>query len=462
MAMKRFNDGGKPEEFAGNNCFHLNTFNDSGETITLTGVLKEMPSFGLSTEWMEAPKATFGKKIQEFFMSDLVNTAAFLAGAVNTSQLLSDDWSTRMYTGTSNKDITLNFRIYPQNPLGQTSPEDWLKYLSAYATPNSKSTMRIETLEENIDKALKGLKDKGEQYGEYANALTNFMSNTEGDNETPENQKKRKENIAYILNKMPNYLSQAIATKSAEFKTDMKIDDWTGDADNKKAKQISVTDIINGVKISLKNLKKHNADTIKLDKAEQFNFEVEWATRKGGTSSEVIDCDTFDMTKCLLNVSEIIGKLQEQDSDFNDELVVGQSKEHPIVINYIESVLNDINTQIINDGKDFDANLGVLKNAGSDFVKGIESTLATRFADENRWNNVDFLAERLWALDLYRFIFKKPIIVAITDWKVTPSLEIMDGKHAYYDFSITCRPDQIKSLDRWKQVIKYEAQPEVN
>ena len=48
-----------------------------------------------------------------------------------------------------------------------------------------------------------------------------------------------------------------------------------------------------------------------------------------------------------------------------------------------------------------------------------------------------FLASRLWQLRMFPFIFKKPIIVAITDWKVTPSLEMMDGRHAYYDFTIS-------------------------
>ena len=148
--MKRFETNGNPQEFAGNNCFHLRTIDDNKNVITLTGILKEMPSFGLSTEWTEAPRATFGKKIQEFFMSDLINTASFLSGAENTTQLLNDEWSSRMYAGTTNKDITLNFRIYTQEPLGQSAAGMWLEYLSKYATTSGASTLKITTLEENI------------------------------------------------------------------------------------------------------------------------------------------------------------------------------------------------------------------------------------------------------------------------------------------------------------------------
>ena len=155
--MKRFETNGNPQEFAGNNCFHLRTIDDNKNVITLTGILKEMPSFGLSTEWTEAPRATFGKKIQEFFMSDLINTASFLSGAENTTQLLNDDWSSRMYNGTTNKDITLNFRIYPQNTLGQTDPNTWLLNLSKYATTSGASTLNTETLAQNIKKCNKNL-----------------------------------------------------------------------------------------------------------------------------------------------------------------------------------------------------------------------------------------------------------------------------------------------------------------
>ena len=466
MAMKRFNGNGDPQEFAGNNCFHLRTIDDNHNTISLTGVLKEMPSFGLSTEWMEAPRAAFGKKIQEFFMSDLINTAGFLSGAVNYSQLLTDDWSSRMYNGTTNKDITLNFRIYPQNTLGQSAPERWLEYLSKYATTSSDSVMSFDGLTKNIDNALNALKEKGEEYGEMASATRNLFAGTEGDAESDKNKEKRKKNLAEIINRMPDYLNRAeskIRQSVLASAGEATIEDWKGDKDKKKLVNRKISDIIGAIKIELKNRDKNaTASDIDLTEAEQFNFVFSWLTRKGTSkSSEVADCETLDTTKCILNVDEIVNAIQDQDSDFENELVAGETKEQPIVTNFIKSVLKEINRLIISDKLDFDANYETIKNNFST-IKKIEDTLASEYKDEDRWSNVDFLAARLWQLDIYRFIFKKPIIVAITDWKVTPSLEMMGNKHAYYDFSITCKPDQVKSLNRWKQVVKYEPQPEVN
>ena len=459
MAMKRFETNGNPQEFAGNNCFHLRTIDDNKNVITLTGILKEMPSFGLSTEWTEAPRATFGKKIQEFFMSDLINTASFIAGAENTTQLLNDDWSSRMYNGTTNKDITLNFRIYPQNTLGQTDPNTWLLNLSKYATTSGASTLNLGTLEENIKNTLSALKDKG---NEAATPLTNFMTKTESDANSDQNQKERKERIYRIDTRIEEFLNKAIQKEKELLISSMqgqKIDDWTGKLKDKKLVKTDIETILNGFKIEITSNENYSsADDVELDNAVPFKFKIEWKQRGSGSAWEIIDAKTFDTTTCQLDVNSIIGGLTENgDWEDDDQDVFGMDH----VRDYFRAVLENINKQIIEGNLNFDATFENLKSNHSALEK-LEKSLASKYATEDRWSNVDFLAARLWQLDIFRFIFKKPIIVAITDWKVTPSLEMMGSQHAYYDFSITCRPDQIKSLPRWKDVIIYEPKPKVN
>ena len=459
MAMNRLERNGNPQEFAGNNCFHLRTIDDNKNVITMTGILKEMPSFGLSTEWTEAPRATFGKKIQEFFMSDLVNTASFLNGGVNTTQLLNDEWSSRMYAGTTNKDLTLNFRIYPQNTLGQTDPNTWLENLSKYATSSGASTLNLTTLEENIKNTLSAAKSEGNKIG---TELNNLRTNTESDAESEHNQKERKERIYRIDTRIEEFLTNAINDVKPVFINTMagqKIEDWTGSKAEKKQAILDIETIINGVKIEITSNENYSsADDVELDDNVPFKFHFEWAQRNGGSSEETVDAKTFDTTTCQLDVDSIIDGLTE-DSDWEDEnqQVVGMNH----VRDYFRAVLENINKQIRDGNLDFDANFENIKTNHSALVE-LEKTLASKYATEDRWNEVDFLAARLWQLDIFRFIFKKPIIVAITDWKVTPSLEMMGSQHAYYDFSITCRPDQIKSLPRWKDIIKYEPQPKVD
>lgn len=457
--MKRFETNGNPQEFAGNNCFHLRTIDDNKNVITLTGILKEMPSFGLSTEWTEAPRATFGKKIQEFFMSDLVNTASFLSGAENTTQLLNDEWSSRMYAGTTNKDITLNFRIYPQNILGQTDPSTWLETLSKYATSSGASTLNLGTLEENIKNTLSALKDKGNKIG---TEMSNLSSNTAGDAETEHNQKERKERIYRIDTRIEEFLNKAINEEKNLLISSMqgqKIDDWTGKLKDKKLVKTDIETILNGFKIEITSNENYSsADDVELDNAVPFKFKIEWKQRGSGSAWEIIDEKTFDTTTCQLDVDSIIGGLTENgDWEDDDQDVFGMDH----VRDYFRAVLNNINKQIRDGNLDFDATFENIKTNHSALEK-LEKSLASKYATEDRWSNVDFLAARLWQLDIFRFIFKKPIIVAITDWKVTPSLEMMGSQHAYYDFSITCRPDQVKSLPRWKDVIIYEPKSKVN
>lgn len=457
--MNRLERNGNPQEFAGNNCFHLRTIDDQKNVITLTGILKEMPSFGLSTEWSEAPRATFGKKIQEFFMSDLINTASFLSGGVNTTQLLNDEWSSRMYNGTTNKDITLNFRIYPQNTLGQTDPNTWLLNLSKYATTSGASTLNIKTLEQNILNTLSAAKDEGNKIGTEVN---NLRTNTEGDTNSDHNQKERKKRIYIIDTRIEEFLNNAIQEEKKLLISSMqgqKINDWTGTKDKKNYIETNIETILNGFKIEITSNENYSsADDVDLLDTEPFKFKIEWKQRGSGSAWEIIDAKTFDTTTCQLDVDSIIGGLTENgDWKDDDQDVFGMDH----VREYFRAVLNNINKQIREGNLDFDATFENLKSNHSALEK-LEKSLASKYATEDRWSNVDFLAARLWQLDIFRFIFKKPIIVAITDWKVTPSLEMMGSQHAYYDFSITCKPDQVKSLPRWKDVIIYEPKSKVN
>jgi hypothetical protein len=294
--------------------------------------------------------------------------------------------------------------------------------------------------------------------------MSNLSAKTEGDAESEHNQKERKERIYRIDTRIEEFLKNAIAEVKPVFINTMKgqkIDDWTGEKEDKKHIPTDIETIINGLEIEITSNENYSsADDVDLLNTEPFKFTFKWHQRENDakdTSDEEVDAKTFDTTTCQLDVDSIIDGLTEDDDWGDDEQVFGMDH----VRDYFRAVLENINKQIRDGNLDFDATFEDIKtNHGA--LEALEKTLASNYATEDRWNKVDFLAARLWQLDIFRFIFKKPIIVAITDWKVTPSLEMMGSQHAYYDFSITCRPDQVKSLPRWKDIIKYEPQPKVD
>ena len=435
---------------AGNNAFSLTTTLDDGGQVELIGILKEMPSFGLSTEWSEAPKATFGKKLQEFFMGDAVVTAGYLFGAELNNQVLSDDWSTRMYAGTKNKSISLNFRLYPQNLLGQSTPDLWVYNLARYATLGSNATLDVDILMENIKKVVYAAEEKGEKVAQFCNV----MAGAKQKDDTDQAKKERRTAMANVINNIPSLLIEAKKEVRQEMiDTREKNGNKTHTQEiNEKDVTMSVTDILNkcDVELSCGSREHIREDQVDIDDEEKIKFKFTWLDTDYtfcSTSTETVDDCTFDTSTMHIRVNDILNAIGQQNSNWEKAYAKDLTRE------FYEKVLNYIDKKLGEKQLTRPTPIEALDTESPDgIVATLENEIASQFRGEDRWKQ-KFLAARLWKLNIFPFIFKKPIIVAITDWKVTPSLEMMDGMHAYYDFSITCEPDQVKSLNRWKYVL---------
>lgn len=73
----------------------------------------------------------------------------------------------------------------------------------------------------------------------------------------------------------------------------------------------------------------------------------------------------------------------------------------------------------------------------------------------NSSNTKNYYGAKLWYLKLLPGIFKKPLIVYISNWGVTYSKEINPDTHEpiWVDFTITCEMDQIASAPVWMRYI---------
>lgn len=73
----------------------------------------------------------------------------------------------------------------------------------------------------------------------------------------------------------------------------------------------------------------------------------------------------------------------------------------------------------------------------------------------NSSNTKNYYGAKLWYLKLLPGIFKKPLIVYISNWGVTYSKEINPDTHEpiWVDFTVTCEMDQIASAPVWMSYI---------
>ena len=73
----------------------------------------------------------------------------------------------------------------------------------------------------------------------------------------------------------------------------------------------------------------------------------------------------------------------------------------------------------------------------------------------NSSNTKNFYGAKLWYLKLLPGIFKKPLIVYISNWGVTYSKEINPDTHEpiWIEFTVTCEMDQIASAPVWMRYI---------
>lgn len=110
---------------------------------TIYGVLSEMPSFGMSTEWEEGPQAALNNFIAETVNNEKVEFLAMAAagGASSYKRFLANgENNARTYKTCSRLEFNLKFRVYSGQNIGtesQSGPGTVFKCLSGAFPPES-------------------------------------------------------------------------------------------------------------------------------------------------------------------------------------------------------------------------------------------------------------------------------------------------------------------------------------
>lgn len=173
------------EEY-GNNYFELITYDNifksednSDGVLTLAGVLKDIPSFGLTTEWDKGPAASVSDTVKNFMCSPMMEMVTTLGGHDRTWMNL-DEGTDRTYKTTSRPSFDLTFKLYTNENIGSkslTTYQTWLKALSLYAMPSVDAKVSINAMANNTLNGVYGCVDLADQIIDAAKKTFNTSIN---------------------------------------------------------------------------------------------------------------------------------------------------------------------------------------------------------------------------------------------------------------------------------------------
>lgn len=206
------------EEY-GNNYFELitydNIFKGKGNpdgTLTLAGVLKDIPSFGLTTEWDKGPAASISDTVKNFMCSPTMEMVTTLGGH-DRSWMNLDEGTDRTYKTTSRPSFDLTFKLYTNENIGSkslTTYQTWLKALSLYAMPSVDAKVSINAMANNTLNGVYGCVDLADQMIDAAKKTFNTSMN--------DKDKDFLDTMADVATNVVNTAADAIESRNGEWR----------------------------------------------------------------------------------------------------------------------------------------------------------------------------------------------------------------------------------------------------
>lgn len=474
----------------GGDCsdFMLSTYTKDEGTITLQGVLSEMPSFSMTPKYEEGPGEAISEQLSKFMCNDIM-TVANAIGPVDTSNGAKNIIATgavtrRMYAGVDYNSIDLKFRVFYNYNHGMLSFDSWAKTLSKYATPDTANGPTFANFSNNIKAAAKNMYSAGKE----VMGNLNFNDVEAGDTQLAKRKDKaaKFEKKAVDLDNALSLLNTAIAEKYP------------------KARWFRL--VVNGSKdanADIKRMKDHASKTVFVPDDDGITTDTEFLlqiSEKGGydpdhynggwdvlESDGTVDWDATGDDGRVWYVDEACYSLDEDESKmFVDNFSM-----------YFETETNNCIVKCMNNNPEyFDKNVQATdldewytnemqKTAGESKLKAAmeeimkiggekpdDKTIRDRLTDsrvkqaldnvgevavarynpgrvQHAFNKENMLGIRLWNLRIFTWIFASSLPVYIKSWSYKPSEEYKDNMPLYYDFSISCMLDQVISRDLW-------------
>lgn len=175
------------EEY-GNNYFELITYdnifkskNNSAGALTLAGVLKDIPSFGLTADWEKGPAASVSDTVKNFMCSPGMEMITTLGGHDRAWMNL-DEGTDRTYKTVDRPSFDLSFKLYTNENIGSkslTTYQTWLKALSLFSMPSIDTKVSINAMANNVLNGVYGCVDLADKMIDAAKTTFNASRQNE-------------------------------------------------------------------------------------------------------------------------------------------------------------------------------------------------------------------------------------------------------------------------------------------
>lgn len=506
----------------GNSAFSLVTYVGKGEKITpivLKGLLSELPEISCNVKFTEGPGKATQDMIQQLFDNKLFKFINAVGSADTTyKNMISTGALTKeMYNGIESSEFDLKFRIFPKDPMGQSSHIDWINQLSNWAIPDLSNEVRVDTAIHNLTTAIQNAKGLG------TDIMAAFLT-------TDENLGPQDENNEQILTEDEQ---QAVTNSNAErvkaamlAKTNELITLLTNRLNDMFAAQktIRFNDRYN-TELTSYSVSVNNREATNSDGGEWFwedharfigtasgvdtytgimiTFDLTFNTAGQKTFSPCIWIPLFETNKSTkgpadtkqddsftgvfsppanwkelkpnekIQISlnqEVCGKqiekLQEQESKYNGAFKKWGPGADSLA-NVIRGCLEDSTKTPYDDGFAGDASkyqegikkvADTLKKVGekADQIQKLGEKQYGPYRVFGNINTSNGLGEKLWHLYIYHnFLLKEneAFTVYIKSWEAIQSKEFIDSVPLYVDFNITCALDQVYSTSQLTNIL---------
>lgn len=472
----------------GGDCsdFMLSTYTKDEGTITLQGVLSEMPTFSMTPKYEEGPGEAISEQLSKFMCNDIM-TVANAIGPVDTSNGAKNIIATgavtrRMYAGVDYNSIDLKFRVFYNYNHGMLSFDSWAKTLSKYATPDTANGPTFANFANNIKAAAKNMYSAGKE----VMGNLNFNDVEDGDTQLKKRKAKAKEfeQNAVKLDNALSLLNSAIAEKYP------------------KARRFRL--VVNGANAHVKRMKDYTNKTVFIPDDNGITTDTEFLlqiSERGGQDPNqyhggwdvleqdgTTDCDATSDDGRVWYVNEACYSLDKDESKMfvdnfsmyfkseTDNCIVKCMNKNPDYFgdNVTDKDLDDWYTnemkKTVQQSKLKAAMEEIIMKIGGE--KPDDRTIRDRLRDskviealnkvgevavarynpgrvQHAFNKENMLGIRLWNLRIFTWIFASSLPVYIKSWSYKPSEEYKDNMPLYYDFSISCMLDQVISRDLW-------------